>query len=554
MKHSPHPRALHMKASLNRRFWPASKGPSPYRPFVLGAALMVAYMVLTWVSSIHEYQGLPFTAWDPGLGLLFAAMVIRPALGMGALFVGVLGSEALILRNNVSPFHMVVIGVVVAGSYGAVTQFLTKRLIFDPALPRLRDIFALLAGGVIAACCSGAILLALFYISGDLGFNEILGAAWAHVIGDVIGIGIVAPLALKFFTRAGVHRSNLNATFEIACFVLTVGLFGFLIATSPTGEGMRFFYLLFIPTVLVAARHGMTGAALCLAGTQGAVVVILDWVDADPGRFTDYQTLMLFLTATGLVVGAIVSERDNARLRVQAMEWEAARAARFNLVSGMAAVLSHEINQPLTAARARAKTLTYLLEREEWGRLSEQLAPLVNQIDKAAEILSRLRDFLKRGTPDRKPVAWSAITSDAQILLGPAAKAQNIQLSWRNEDPGVIVNCDPVQIEQVIVNLVNNAIEAIASSHQRDGEIAIQAACHGSILNVKVRDNGPGVNAAIKDKLFHTITTTRMDGLGLGVLICQSIITSHDGRLWLAHSHPGDTQFEFQIPLTPKGT
>jgi signal transduction histidine kinase len=473
---------------------------------------------------------------------------------MSALFVGILGSEALILRNDVSAMHIVAIGIVVAGSYGAVAQFLVKRLIFDPALPMLRDILALLAGGAIAACCSGAVLLALFYMSGDLRFNEIAGAAWAHVIGDVIGIGIVAPLALKFFTRAGFHRFNLNAKFEIACFVLTVGLFGFLIATSPSGEGLRFFYLLFIPAVLVAARHGMTGAALCLAGTQGALVVILDWVDTDPARFTDYQTLMLFLSATGLVVGAIVSERDNARLRVQAMEWEAARAARFNLVSGMAAVLSHEINQPLTAARARAKTLTYLLEREEWGRVCEQLGPLVNQIDKAADILSRLRDFLKRGTPDRKPIAWSAITSDAQMLLGPAAKAQHIQLSWRYEDPGVIVNCDHVQIEQVIVNLVSNAIEAIVLSTQRGGEIEIQAACHGSILNVSVHDNGPGVHPAIKDKLFNTITTTRMDGLGLGVLICQSIITSPGGRLWLAHSHPGDTQFEFQIPLTPKGT
>lgn len=542
-----------MKTPLNRRFWPSTKGSGSYHPFVLGGVLTAAYMLLTWVSSIHEYQGLPFTAWDPGLGLLFAAMVIRPVLGMSALFAGILGSEALILQSDVSAMHIVGIGVFVAGSYGAVAQFLTKRHIFDPTLPMLRDIFALLAGGVIAACWSGAILLALFYMSGDLGFNEILGAAWAHVIGDVIGIGIVAPLALKFFTRAGFYKFNLNAKFEMACFFVTVGLFGFLIATSPAGEGLRFFYLLFIPTVLVAARHGMTGAALCLAGTQGALVVILDWVDADPGRFTDYQTLMLFLSATGLVVGAIVSERDNARLRVQAMEWEAARAARFNLVSGMAAALSHEINQPLTAARARAKTLTYLLEREEWGRLREQLTPLVNQIDKAAEILSRLRDFLKRGTPDRKPMDVSQILSDAQMLLDPAARAKNIELSWRNGDEAAIVNCDPVQIEQVIVNLVNNAIEAIVSSKQIGGRIEIRAERQGANLHVKIHDNGPGVNADIIGRLFNTITTTRADGLGLGVLICQSIITSHDGRLWLAHSQPGDTQFEFQIPMIPKG-
>jgi hypothetical protein len=104
--------------------------------------LTIAYMALTWLSSIHEYQGLPFTAWDPGLGLLFAAMVIRPAFGMSVLFVGILGSEALILRSDVSPLHIVAIGLVVAGSYGAVAQFLTTRHIFDPALPMLRDIFA----------------------------------------------------------------------------------------------------------------------------------------------------------------------------------------------------------------------------------------------------------------------------------------------------------------------------------------------------------------------------------------------------------------------------
>lgn len=543
-----------MNAYLNRRFWPSSKEPSPYRQFVVGGALTVAYMLLTWLSSIHEYQGLPFTAWDPGLGLLFAVMVIRPKLGTGALLIGIIGSEALILRNDVSPMHIVAIALIVAGSYGAVGQLLTKRHLFDPALPLLRDLLTLLGGGILAACCTGLFLLALFHISGGLGYNEILSAASAHVIGDVIGIGVVTPLALRFVAQTGAYRLNLMAGLEIISFLTAIGLFGFFVATSASGEGLRFFYLLFIPNVLVAARHGLTGAALCLAATQAGLVIILDWVDPDQGRFTDYQTLMLFLSATGLVVGATVSERDTARLRVQAMEWEAARAARFNIVSGMAAGLSHEINQPLTAARARANTLTHLVEQQEWTRLREQLTPLVKQIDKAAEILSRLRDFLKRGTPERKLMDWDEILSDARMLLDPAAKYKKIELLCRNECQGVLVNCDPIQIEQVIVNLVNNAIESIASSNQFGGKIEIRSTCHNMNLTVKINDNGPGVNTAIIGKLFNTITTTRADGLGLGVLICQSIIASHEGRLWLAHSHPGDTQFEFQIPLTPKGT
>ena len=520
--------------------------------FVIGA-LTGLYMLLSWVSSIHEYQGLPFTAWDPGIGLLFASMVLRPTLGSVALFFGILGSEALILQTKTSPMHIVAISLVVAGSYGLVAQFLTRRHVFDPALPMLRDILALLLGGIVAAGFSGSILLALFLVSGDLAFNEILGAAWAHIVGDVIGIGIVAPLALKFYKRPRFLRFTLNIRLEIVCFLLCVGVFGFMVSTSPAGEGLRYFYLLFIPNVLVAARHGMTGGALCLAATQGALVTVLDWVDADPSRFTDYQTLMLLLGATGLVVGGIVSERDNARLRVQAMEWEAARATRFNLVSGMAAAMSHEINQPLTAVRARAKTLMVLVEREEWGRLREQITPLVNQIDKAADILSRLRDFLKRGTPDHRPTNWSDITQDAQILLGPVARANAVELIWLGEGQGTIVNCDAVQIEQVIVNLVSNAIEAIGSSGQTDGKVEIQAERQGSNLNVKVHDNGPGVNGTIIDQLFSAMTTTRADGLGLGILICQSIITSHGGRLWLAHSQPGDTRFEFHIPLIPKG-
>lgn len=523
----------------------------------LAGVLVLApiYVLLEWLSSIHEYKGLPFTAWDPGLGLLFAVIVMRPLTGALALFAGIAAAEAIVLQSRLDWAHIFLIAAIVPASYWSVLRLVRRLTEFDASLARLRDVLVLFAAGAAGAILSAGLLIGALIVTGAFTAADILPAALPHFVGDVIGIAILTPLALKSLplVKARAIEWPPGVLFDLLCYFAAIALFGILAGSSHTRESLQYFYVLFLPVVFAAVRHGLGGAMVALAATQAALVLILDWLDADASKFTDYQTLMLVLTVTGLLVGSIVSERDLARRRAQAMEWAAARAARFNLVSGMAAALSHEITQPLTVARARARIIQRLIETNDLDRIRENLPQLVTQIDRAADILQRMREFLRRGQPDRRPVSFDAVASGAQTLLAPVAHEKRVAIELVRSDNLPPILCDSVQIQQVLVNLASNAIDAIASTGQTDGRVAISAqlARDEHTLEVSVRDNGPGIDPSLAGSLFNAMTTTRPDGLGLGITICASIVESHQGRLWLESSRPGETEFRFRIPAAP---
>lgn len=519
----------------------------------LAAVLVLApiYVLLEWLSSIHEYKGLPFTAWDPGLGLMFAVIVMRPLTGAVALFAGIAAAEAIVLQSRLDWAHILLIAAIVPVSYVSVIKLARRFMEFDVSLLRLRDVLVLFGAGAAGAILSAALLIGALIFTGAFTTADILPAALPHFVGDVIGIAILTPLALKAYPiiRARALEWPPGVIFDLICYLVAISLFAVLAGSSHTRESLQYFYVLFLPVVFAAVRHGLGGAMTALALTQAALVMILDWLDADASKFTDYQTLMLVLTVTGLLVGSIVSERDLARRRAQAMEWTAARAARFNLVSGMAAALSHEISQPLTVARARARIIEKLIEMNDLDRIRENLPQLVTQIDRAADILQRMREFLRRGQPDRRPVAWDALAGGAQTLLAPVAHEKRVVVDVTRADGLPQLLCDSVQIQQVLVNLGSNAIDAIASAGRTDGRVTIDARLADErTVEVSVRDNGPGIDPALAGSLFNAMTTTRQDGLGLGIAICASIVESHHGRLWLESSRPGETDFRFRIP------
>ncbi len=524
---------------------------------LLGLLLTIGYVALEWISSSHEYKGLPFTAWDPGLGLLFAALVVRPVLAIPALFTGVIAAEAFVLQTGLGWSQLVASAIIITGVYTAIALVVRNAFRFDPALPRLQDILVLLGGGLAGAMLSAALLLAMLISAGNIVTSEMLPTAWPHIVGDTIGIFVVTPLFLKIVTKFRFLKSFdfKKYLWEAASLVIAITVFAWFATQPQSRENLQYLYLLFIPVVLAAVRHGLTGASVMLALTQAALVFILDWVGTDSTRFTEYQTLMLILTATGLLVGAIVSERDMARQRVQVMEWEAARAARFSLISGMAAALSHEISQPLTAARARARSIERLLDMNDTVRLRENLGPLVSQIDRAADILQHMRDFLRRGSPSRKMESWTKISADAAALLAPLAAEKKVALIIVESSDLPDVFCDRVQIEQVLINLAGNAISALTTSGSGTGEIYLSAKLSGNgrQLEFSVRDNGPGIEPSMAENLFHAMTTTSPEGLGLGIAISVAIIEAHRGRLWLEESRPGHTEFKFHLPIGTRG-
>ncbi|MGD9925902.1 MAG: sensor histidine kinase, partial [Pseudorhodoplanes sp.] len=272
--------------------------------------------------------------------------------------------------------------------------------------------------------------------------------------------------------------------------------------------------------------------------------------------------LMLVLTGTGLVVGAVVSERQNsdrlmriAEERLRDKEMEAERAARFSLVSGMASALAHEINQPMTAARALARSAQHILESAspDLPRATGNITNAVAQIDHASGVMRRMREFLRRGRPHVSSFEIRATIDDALMLAQPDASARGIEISRDVPSDLPMAHGDRIQVEQVILNLIRNASEAISGAQQRDGTIRLSAVALASPprIEIAVSDNGPGVPPEVARTMFEPMTTSKHEGLGLGLSISRGIVESHGGRIWLQSAEPGRTEFRFSLPLEP---
>jgi len=329
---------------------------------------------------------------------------------------------------------------------------------------------------------------------------------------------------------------------------------------SENAHGFRLFYLLFVPVVIAAVRYGVDGACVSLAVTQFSLIGLLHFSGYDAGEFTEFQTLLLVLTVTGLIVGVVISERKNsdriardAKARLAERQAEAAQVARLNLVSGMASALAHEINQPMTAARALGRSAQHLLRASgsDLSRADSNLTTMLAHIDHAGDILRRMRNFIRRGRPHVSTINTRDMLEEALTLVQVEASARHVRVDLDAPADLPDLHGDRVQLEQIVLNLVHNAVDAIAAAGQSHGHVQVVARRHAAPPRVEigVLDNGPGLDGEMVARLFDPLTTTKQDGLGLGLSICASIMEAHGGRVWLYSGKPGATEFRFSVPL-----
>jgi len=531
---------------------------------LIGTAFLAAYVLLEWVSFIHEYKGVPVTPWNPGLGAVFALMLFAGARYGAVLFVGVVVAEIAVLRSSLSWPVIIGIAAIIAGGYAAMTVVARRGLAFDAGLNRLRDVLLLLVGGGVGATVVAVIVSLLLVADAQLDLGDLLIAALPLLVGDLIGIAVVTPLTLRLVLRTphlSVRALRALAP-EVALYVALVTLLLWFVLGTESSSGFRFFYLFFLPVVVAAIRHGLDGACLGLALTQLGLVGLLHHHGYDTAVFTEFQVLMLVLTATGLTVGVVVTERAQAaramravEARLRAKEAEAAEAARFMLVSGMASALAHEINQPMTAARAHARAAQESLRKPggDQARADGNLTTAIAQIDHAADVIRRMRDFLRRGKPHVSTVDVRTMIEDALTLARAEATANSVRLSLEARDELPLLYGDRIQLQQVVLNLVRNAVDALAG--RSDGAVCVVARRLDAPAGVEisVADNGPGIDAALAGRLFEPLMTSKRDGLGLGLSICASIVELHGGRIWLHSGAAGATEFRLSLPARRTG-
>ena len=242
-----------------------------------------------------------------------------------------------------------------------------------------------------------------------------------------------------------------------------------------------------------------------------------------------------------------ISERKEAEARMRKFH-----ADRMNAMEAMAAGLAHEINQPLAATVVYLNTLRRLLDMQPELRpagvsVAETLDKAAAQVTRAGQIVTGLRAFIAHGEPDKIPLKLHKLIQNACDDTSVEAKERQIRIRLQLNSEQDEVLADKVQIEQVLVNLIRNAKEAIEASERR--EIVISTSSSGIDVRVEIADTGVGLSEKVKSSLFEPFMTTKVKGMGVGLSISRAIIEAHDGRIWAESNPKGGAIFAFRLPL-----
>ncbi|BAU47641.1 histidine kinase [Sulfurifustis variabilis] len=248
----------------------------------------------------------------------------------------------------------------------------------------------------------------------------------------------------------------------------------------------------------------------------------------------------------------LVSDISDAR-RIEAAErrhlQELAHAARLASLGEMASELTHELGQPLSAIMNYTETCGLLLERGRIEELRSVAQHLGRQAQRAMEIIHGFRRFLQKGTPEVRPLDPRKTLAAAVALVGWEAEARRVPLKLDVPEGLPAVRADSGLIEQVIVNLLRNALEAIGDRPAEGQDITVTARARGDGVEVLVRDRGSGLSAEARAHLFEPFFTTKRNGVGIGLAVCRRIIESHGGTLWADDNPEGPgAEFHFTLP------
>ncbi|MXO76151.1 PAS domain S-box protein [Altererythrobacter aerius] len=249
-----------------------------------------------------------------------------------------------------------------------------------------------------------------------------------------------------------------------------------------------------------------------------------------------------------------LTERQRTEKRLHNLQDELAHVSRVTAMGTLATAIAHELNQPLTAIANYVEASKHLLSEaspEHVSAVLEALEECAGEAVRAGQIVRRLRDFIKRGDTDRQAVPLSRLVNEASALafMSTGSRALEFDVSV---GAGEHVLADKIQIQQVLLNLIRNAIEAMEETPLKQLKISSRKA-PGGMIEVQVADSGPGLPAAVARDLFQPFQSTKAAGMGVGLSISRTIIEAHEGRIWVSSSPLGGAAFHFTLPDATAG-
>ncbi|MGB9115614.1 sensor protein FixL [Bradyrhizobium sp.] len=246
-----------------------------------------------------------------------------------------------------------------------------------------------------------------------------------------------------------------------------------------------------------------------------------------------------------------LTEHQQTQARLHELQSELVHISRLTAMGEMASALAHELNQPLAAIGNYMKGSRRLLADSadpNAPKIESAMDRAAEQALRAGQIIRRLRDFVSRGESEKRVESLSKLIEEAGALGLAGAREQNIQLRFNLNPEFDLVLVDRVQIQQVLVNLFRNALEAMAQSPRRELNVS-NAGDAGDMIEVAVSDTGSGFHDDVKSNLFQTFFTTKETGMGVGLSISRSIIEAHGGRMWAETNASGGATFRFTLPV-----
>ena len=311
-------------------------------------------------------------------------------------------------------------------------------------------------------------------------------------------------------------------------------------------------FLLAWPGILLAAFLGGFWPAILVTALS---VGVAQWVLIDGGAGTLGPGAIAIYVAFGLVFAIAGGARKRANRRAKAyaerlaqLQAQMVQVARLNAMGEMAGSLAHELNQPLTAIANYLNAAEQLLGREDVpaARVGELVRKAGDQVVRAGQIVARVRSSVDRGEVALAEESASGMVQEAVEVAASGPAREGLVLRYEFDRGADRVLADRIQVQQVVLNLVRNAVEAMAEQPRRELRVGSQAVEPG-FLQLHVADTGSGISPQVADRLFQPFVSGKADGMGVGLSISRNIIEAHGGRMWAEANDDGGATFRFTL-------
>ena len=257
------------------------------------------------------------------------------------------------------------------------------------------------------------------------------------------------------------------------------------------------------------------------------------------------------------IVGALmdITETKRAHEALHEVQAELAHITRVTTLGELTASIAHEVNQPLAGIVTNGEASLRWLDRKvpEIDEARRAVARIISDADRATNVIRRIRDLSKKATPEMARLDINEVIDDAISLVQRQAHSQRVRLRLELAPGLPAVLGDRIQLQQVIINLAINGIEAMMPVTERPRELVVQSQGYeGDQVLVAVRDVGVGIEPENANRLFSAFYTTKRDGMGMGLSICRSIVEAHGGRVWASGNDGPGATIQFALPQYPK--